>query len=338
MFPITGYLIPTQNVGRRGLANRIGVEQHASFFMLRWRLILGTLFIAALVGLCWLDHLAPEHGLFPGVYLLPLGILLVVLASGELSGLLETGGLKPHKGIVFGGNILLFTGAWLPLAWAGISALTPPPYAGKMIGLAPNVFAGSLVIFAGCVLAAFWSEVSRYEKPGGNLANLAATIFALSYIGTMFFFIAQLRMAWGIGALASLAVVVKMGDVGAYTIGRLMGRHKMAPRLSPGKTLEGAAGAILFACLGAWLIFHYVLPVLEQPNSHASISGGWAIYGTVLGIVGLFGDLAESFIKRDVGRKDSSTWMPGFGGVLDILDSLLLTAPVAWFCWAWGIV
>ena len=58
----------------------------------------------------------------------------------------------------------------------------------------------------------------------------------------------------------------------------------------------------------------------------------------LLGIAGMFGDLAESFIKRDVGRKDSSTWMPGFGGILDILDSLLLAAPVAWFCWTLGIV
>jgi phosphatidate cytidylyltransferase len=136
-----------------------------------------------------------------------------------------------------------------------------------------------------------------------------------------------------------LVIVVKMGDTGAYTVGRLIGRHKMAPRLSPGKTIEGAAGAILFACLGGWLSFRYLGPVMVFPTWHDShcAAGGWWIYGLCLGIAGLIGDLAESLIKRDIGRKDSSTWMPGFGGILDILDSLLLAAPIAWFCWAWGI-
>jgi phosphatidate cytidylyltransferase len=128
-----------------------------------------------------------------------------------------------------------------------------------------------------------------------------------------------------------------MGDTGAYTVGRIFGRHKMAPRLSPGKTIEGAVGAIIFACLGAWLSFRYLIPAMSPTEIPAAIPGGWAIYGVLVGVVGLFGDLAESFIKRDVGRKDSSTWMPGFGGVLDILDSLLLAAPVAWLCWILGI-
>jgi phosphatidate cytidylyltransferase len=63
----------------------------------------------------------------------------------------------------------------------------------------------------------------------------------------------------------------------------------------------------------------------------------WLFYGVLLGIAGIFGDLAESLIKRDVGRKDSSTWMPGFGGVLDLLDSLLFAAPVAWLCWIFEV-
>ena len=65
---------------------------------------------------------------------------------------------------------------------------------------------------------------------------------------------------------------------------------------------------------------------------------GWLVFGLVLGIAGIIGDLAESLLKRNVGVKDSSSWMPGFGGVLDILDSLLLSAPIAWLCWSLGIV
>ena len=302
--------------------------------MLRWRLILGVAIIAALVGLCGADHLAPACGLFAGVYLLPLGLLLVVLASSELIQLLQTGGMKPCQGIVYAGNILLFASCWLPTAWAGISSLISMP------DLTPNAFAGMLVVFAGCVFAIFINAISRYEKPGGHLANLATTVFALAYVGVMFFFIGQLRMTWGIGALASMIIVVKMGDTGAYTVGRLFGRHKMAPHVSPGKTIEGAVGAILFACAGAWLSFRFLGSTMIFPawKSANSLAGGWWVYGLCVGVAGTFGDLAESLIKRDVGRKDSSTWMPGFGGILDILDSLLLAAPVAWLYWSWGMI
>jgi phosphatidate cytidylyltransferase len=293
--------------------------------MLRWRLSLGFLIIAALVGLCWLDHLAST----PGVYLLPLGVLLVVLASSELFAMLEAGGMKPRKGIVYGSNILLFASCWLPTIINRSSLPFDLPFEGITICL-----------FAACVLAVFFGEMLRYQKPGGNLANIAASVFALAYIGLMFYFIGQLRMIQGvgIGALASMIIVVKLGDTGAYTVGRLFGRHKLAPRLSPGKTIEGAAGAIFFACAGAWLSFQYLLPAITQSNPRRGILGGWIIYGVLVGAAGMFGDLAESLIKRDAGRKDSSTWMPGFGGILDILDSLLLAAPVAWFCWACGIV
>jgi phosphatidate cytidylyltransferase len=298
--------------------------------MLRWRLLLGFVIVAALVGLCWLDYLARV----PGVYLLPVGLVLVVLATSELLDMLAAGGMKPRKGMVYGGNILLFASCWLPAAWNWISLWI------KLPEPTPNAFAGMAVIFAGCVFAVFLAEIARYEKPGGHLANLAASVFALAYVGMMFFFVAELRLTWGIGALASMIVAVKMGDIGAYAVGRLIGRHKMAPRLSPGKTIEGAVGAILFSCAGAWLSFHFldwmmVFPAWKPANS---IAGGWWVFGLCVGTAGLFGDLAESLIKRDVGWKDSSSWMPGFGGVLDILDSLLLAAPVAWLCWAWGIV
>lgn len=289
--------------------------------MLRWRLILGFAIVAALIGLCWLDYVAST----PGIFLLPVGLALVVLATTELLDLLAAGGMKPRKGIVYAGNLALFASCWLPQL-SNFFHLPPLP-AGET----------TVALFAVLVLVVFFGEMLRYEKPGGILANIAASVLALAYVGLMFYFIAQLRMTWGVGAMVSMIVVVKMSDIGAYTIGRLFGRHKMAPRLSPGKTLEGAAGALAFALLGAWLSFAFLLPATRLSSPQSGISG-WVIYGLLLGIAGMFGDLAESLIKRDVGRKDSSNWMPGFGGVLDILDSLLLAAPVAWFCWAAGII
>jgi phosphatidate cytidylyltransferase len=128
-----------------------------------------------------------------------------------------------------------------------------------------------------------------------------------------------------------------MSDVGAYTVGRLIGRHKMAPVLSPGKTWEGVAGGLGFSCLGAWVTFTWLVPAMtgEAPTPAA---WRWIVYGLLVGGTGIVGDLAESLIKRDVGRKDSSTWMPGFGGVLDLLDSILIAAPIAYLCWALGLV
>ena len=105
----------------------------------------------------------------------------------------------------------------------------------------------------------------------------------------------------------------------------------MAPVLSPGKTYEGLLGAVVFSIFGAWISFTWLIPALE-----GSVAYGWLPIGIVLGLGGLFGDLAESLIKRDTGCKDSSSWMPGFGGVLDILDSILWTAPIAYLFWQLG--
>jgi phosphatidate cytidylyltransferase len=151
-------------------------------------------------------------------------------------------------------------------------------------------------------------------------------------------FCAQLRLLGGpidgLIALAALVIVVKMGDTGAYTVGRLFGRHKMAPVLSPGKTWEGLFGGLVFAVVGSWVAFH-LLP-RSMGHTLAQTTWSWLVFGLVVGGTGIVGDLAESLFKRDVGRKDSSTWMPGFGGILDVLDSILFAAPAAYACWYAG--
>lgn len=138
--------------------------------------------------------------------------------------------------------------------------------------------------------------------------------------------------------MLSLVIVVKMCDTGAYTVGRLIGRRKMAPVLSPKKTIEGAIGGLVFACLGSWAAFHWLTPAITHSSRPPSPAWGWLAYGLLVAMAGMLGDLAESLLKRDLGRKDSSTWMPGFGGVLDVLDSIILAAPVAYLCWTFGLV
>jgi phosphatidate cytidylyltransferase len=276
--------------------------------MLRWRLILGVMLVLAVVALGWLD----AHAALPGVWLVPLAMVAAVLGGQEAMELLA----RPAPvWPVHLGNLLLVLAAWSPivLRWpAG-------PYA--------------VAALAAAVWLLFVVVVGQYQAPGGNAARLAAMTLAVVYVGFMLTFAVDLRVQWGVGALASMVVVVKMGDTGAYTVGRLIGRHKMAPKLSPGKTIEGALGALVFSVLGAWASL-----ALIGWASGTSAPGGWLAYGLLVGAAGMFGDLAESFLKRDAGVKDSSRWLPGFGGVLDIIDSILLAAPVAWACWSWGLV
>jgi phosphatidate cytidylyltransferase len=293
--------------------------------MLRWRLSLGTLLIAAMVGLCWLDHRAAE----PGAWLLPVAAVLTVLASGEVLHLTSSAGMKPVAWAVYAGNLLLLAANWVPQFSYGST---------ERIGAFLEPSNCLLLALGIAALLAFVGEMARYRQPEGVLANLAAAVFALVYVGLMFGFLVQLRLGWGIGALASLVIVVKMGDTGAYTVGRLIGRHKMSPVLSPGKTIEGACGALVFAALASWATFEWLVPLTAADGTPAVAWWRSVLYGLLVGGAGMFGDLAESLLKRAAGCKDSSRWMPGFGGVLDILDSILLAAPVAWVCWVWGLL
>jgi phosphatidate cytidylyltransferase len=129
-----------------------------------------------------------------------------------------------------------------------------------------------------------------------------------------------------------MVIATKFGDIGAYTLGRLFGKRKMAPRLSPGKTWMGGLGALLFSALAGWAWLQFATPLFnadwQPPAWYLSL-----FYGAVLGVAGLLGDLCESLIKRDVGNKDSARLMPGFGGLLDLLDSILFAGPVAYLLW-----
>lgn len=301
--------------------------------MLRWRLIVGSFVVAVLAGLCWLDHGAA----IPGQWLGPVAILLAMLATHELLGLCAAGGITPRPLVVYGGVALMVASNWLGLAMATDSSREGPGGFGSFGG----GFAGLGLAMALALAAAFMAEMQRFERPGKTLAPLAASAFALVYVGLMLSFAVQLRLAFGIGALVSLVLVIKLADTGAYTVGRLLGRHKMAPVLSPGKTWEGAAGAVVFALAGAGLSAIGLGRAANVPPDAPCLPSpwwGWIAYGLVLAVTGMLGDLAESLLKRDAGRKDSSTWLPGLGGVLDMLDSILLAAPAAYLFWALGLV
>jgi phosphatidate cytidylyltransferase len=307
--------------------------------LLRWRLILGTLFIAALVGLCWLDYRAA----WPGMYLLPLALGLSLLAAGELLAMFRKRGHEPAAWVVYSGTaaVVLISAApgYLPTSWGA----TP---LGRLGWLAIGLAAGLLIAMVG--------ELRRFDSSGRATTQLALANFAIMYAGGLMGFIIQLRLLttgpagysrhWGMLALVSLIAVVKMSDTGQYTAGKLFGRHKLSPVVSPGKTWEGAAGGLVFAVFAACIVFgwaaqHIVgtpfgLKVYASPMDVARL----VAFAASLTAAGIVGDLAESLLKRDASVKDSSSWLPGFGGVLDLLDSLLGAAPVAYVFWALGWV
>ncbi len=286
--------------------------------MLSWRLLLGATFIAGLAALCWADYHAPT----PGIWLLPLALALSVLASSEMLWLFASRNLRPLAWPIYLGNALAVIANWAPHF--------------TLLGKEMGPFGWPMAALALGLIGAFVGEMRRYTGPGRVTEQLASAVLALAYVGLLLSFVIQLRLfggVWGMPALLSLVIVVKMCDTGAYTVGRLIGRHKMTPLLSPGKTIEGLCGGLAFACFGSWVAFQWLFPQLTGGASRAAPEWGWLAFGLLVGLAGVIGDLAESLLKRDLGQKNSSSWMPGFGGVLDVLDSILLAAPVAYLCW-----
>lgn len=289
--------------------------------MLRWRLVLGVVLIAAFAGVCWLDYDAAR----PGLWFLAVTAVLALAATSELLGMFAAAGLEMHglAKVIYGGNLCIVA----LNAYALFPQVTP---VGPLGPLGFPLFAALIAL-----MFCFLYEMVHYREPGGVTVRLGLAALSLMYVGLLLSMLFQLRYLGGNDAgllgLLALVCVVKMGDIGAYTVGRLFGRHKMAPRLSPGKTWEGAAGGVVFSVVAAWLVIDNLGPqwfpeVVVPP-------GMWLAFGIAVSLAGMAGDLAESLLKRDLGCKDSSRWMPGFGGVLDILDSVLLAAPVGYLCW-----
>ena len=196
------------------------------------------------------------------------------------------------------------------------------------------LFAWPLFTFVGVLMVSFVVQSIQFVKPGRTMGTIAGTTLAVAYVGLLGTFIVQMR--WldgpyhGIIPLVFLFATAKGADTGAYAIGRLAGHHKLWPSLSPNKTIEGAIGGMIFAVVASLIVaavcrWILAIPTLDWPKT--------IIFGVVVGLVAQLGDLMESMIKRDCERKDASAAVPGFGGVLDVLDSLLFAGPVAYGLW-----
>ena len=283
--------------------------------MLRTRLWVGSLLALAAGGLLVGDqYLAPW---FPCLFVCLM--FLGVVATRELVRLLPAA-FRPSEALTVTGVLLTLAANWHPVVRAqyGLSPASPWPLV--------------TFVLAGVLIAAFLLEMHRYRgEPGAAIPRVALTLFAVAYLGLLASFLAQLRWVHPDAGRTSLILaltifVPKCGDIGAFFAGTFFGRHKMTPILSTKKTWEGAAGGVLASVVVA-VGLSFAGPVFRHGVAEA------VAFGVVVCVAGVLGDLAESLIKRDGQSKDAASSIPGFGGLLDVIDSVLFAAPVAyiWF-------
>ena len=220
---------------------------------------------------------------------------------------------------------------------AGCKPQSESGYAAALIVIASFVFDEPVLTVAALAALVIWSLGAAIFRPDNlktALSSVSATVFGVIYVALLAACLIGVRMIPDSATktlvphlaskmLTMFFAIVMLTDTGAYYTGRTLGRHKLAPRVSPGKTIEGAIGGFVTAVVAGFLCKLTFFP--EVPIAHAMA------LGAALGVIGQFGDLAESLLKRGANVKDSGTLLPGHGGMLDRVDSLLFCAPVLYF-------
>jgi phosphatidate cytidylyltransferase len=210
--------------------------------------------------------------------------------------------------------------AIIPIAVGTVAISTGSYLAGRQN---PVVFSSTSVLLASLALTVLAAMIWRMPAGApGFVRDVAASLTIIGYVPLLGSF-APLMLAGEQGAarVVTFLLIVVMNDVGGYVAGVLFGKHQMAPKISPKKSWEGFAGSVVFGIAAGIGMAVYGLDVPFWVG---------ILLGVGLVAVGTCGDLIESMIKRDLGIKDMSSFLPGHGGVMDRLDSLLLAAPVAW--------
>lgn len=243
------------------------------------------------------------------LYLKPAFVVLVavalVLASVELHEALKKQGM---------------TSAIIPIAVGSVAISFGSFFAGRQ---EPVVFSTTSVLLASLALTVLASLIWRMPKGvAGFVSDAAASLLIIAYVPLLGSFAAlMLAEGQGVARVVTFLLIVVMSDTGGYIAGVLFGKHPMAPKISPKKSWEGVAGSLILGTAAGICMAIFALDVPFWVG---------VILGVSLVAVGTCGDLIESMIKRDLGIKDMSSFLPGHGGVMDRLDSLLVAAPVAW--------
>jgi len=265
-------------------------------------------FIAVVIFDGWLDGSltasAADDRAVQGTVFCILIALLAIPAQLELSKLAAAKNLKIFIPVSIIASILFATSRyWQQAYWQQII----------------EIRLGTYLIFLS-VFVLFVLLLYQYISYGtsGVLANCGASYFSILYLGLLSSFCVSMRLEFGLWPLLMFVFVVKSADIGAYAIGSLFGKHKFSPKISPSKSWEGMGGAVATAVI-----------VAVGFAVSCVIMVWWlaVIFGVCFAFIGQIGDLVESMMKRDAEQKDSANNVPGFGGILDIIDSPLVAAP-----------
>lgn len=260
--------------------------------MLQKRIVSSTLLLAAT---------------YMTIFVLPKWSFFILIAIFTIVGLLEFFSFLKKKGVYVHGYLGIILGTLLSASF----------YLQRELGIRQP----ELGITVLAIIGLFLLQLTRRDN-GSAILSIASTLLGLLYVAWMLSFFVRLKyLPGGSGWLAFLILVAKSGDAGAYFVGTKFGRHKLIQRISPNKSLEGALGGAAMSLVVA-LVCKSFLPISFR---HLFF------LGFVVAILSQLGDLAESLIKRDAGVKDSGWIIPGLGGILDIIDSLLFTGPFLYF-------
>ncbi len=268
----------------------------------RWRLVSSIVLWAVMLAVIfWL----PPTALYLFVN------IVVARAVWEFYVICEAKGLKTFKvwGVI--ASISLISGSWFVYGQPRFTELS---------------YDFDIIILLIFLVGVFIRQFPQTQNTQG-IETMAVTFLGVMYVAWLSNFLTRINFAAPEGRyyVMYLVVVTKFTDIGAYLVGSVMGKNKMTPRISPKKTWEGTIGGIGFAIASSQLCFHFLRDELSAGGMfmrHATI------LGLLLGVAAVIGDLAESLIKRQADVKDSSTVLPGHGGALDLIDSLLFTAPL----------
>ena len=259
------------------------------------------------LGWMGLERIPSGAAMFPAI------VAIGIFAALELSAILTNKGILASKRVMSGAATLgLVVTTFVPDSFPGATG------------------AAIFSMAAAAVLAFSMVFYSRHRSVEGVVAAAGGALLAFVYLGLMFGALLAIRREHSAWVLLWVLVVTKSCDIGAYFTGRAIGKHKLIPWLSPGKTWEGLMGGLALSTLVSYL----GLLLLERGG--ITVPPLWAclVPGVLFGVVGQAGDLMESVFKRDAAVKDSGATVPGMGGVLDVLDSVLLVGPLAYW-WLW---
>jgi phosphatidate cytidylyltransferase len=252
--------------------------------MLKYRLIYGLLMFFGLTGLLLCDGYIdgsldsiPDKDI-QGSILAAIIMLLVIPAQLELSKLVKTTGAVVFRPVAIVSSIL-FAGAW---------------YFRQFHSDPAGFHLYYMLFLSAFTLLAMFLYQGRLFGTKGTIINCSASLFSVFYLGFLSSFVLAIRVEFGLWPMLMAIFVVKSSDIGAYTIGRLFGKRKFSPNISPGKTWEGIAGAVGFAIIVA-MLFAWIADIMTLPQA--------ILFGAVFAYLGQLGDLAESMIKRDAAQK-----------------------------------